>query len=71
MDKNYRWLTRREANTLIEAGATVEWRYNIDRFAVRPSEDRMTEWASWVEHQYSPLANSVEGYDDQFRIEVE
>lgn len=70
MDKKYRWLTRREADTLVEAGAPVEWRYNIDRFATRPAEDRMTDWMVLKPSTFG-RSQSVDGYDDQFRAEVE
>ena len=69
MGKKYRWLTRREADTLVEAGAPVEWRYNIDIYDIRPSENRMHEWRSW--NYYREFYFPTEGYDDQFRVEVE
>lgn len=69
--KRYRWLTRREAATLTEAGAPVEWRHNRQRFAVRPREDQMTEWEVLQRNKYSMAWNAVDGYDDQFRVEVE
>jgi len=69
--KNYRWLTRREADTLAEAGATVWWRYNSVRFAVRPSEEQMTPWREWISSRELSVAEAIDGYDDQFKVEVE
>jgi len=64
--KTYRFLTRKEASELAEAGAHVEWTYNIDRFSVR---GRMHEWRRWEGDL--GLYHTVDGYDDQFRVEAE
>lgn len=71
MDKTYRFLTRREANLLADAGVNVEWRYNRSRYWASHKEEDMVPWSPWIVDRGLSLYTPIEGYDDQFRVEVE
>ena len=71
MDKKYRYLTRKEAHVLAEAGACVEWTYNRHRFSYRHGEAELMPWKRLDLSDFMYTDGPIDGYEDKFRAEVE
>ena len=67
----YKTLTRSEAYDLMRAGCRPQCRHNLERFYDYDGDRGKTDWVILSADSYPLYETPVDGYYDQFRIEVE
>ena len=67
----YKMLTRSEAYDLMRAGCRPQCRHNRERFYDYDGDKGKTDWMILTPDSAHYYETPVDGYYDQFRIEVE